>query len=547
MAALAIAWTWPALVTPDLLGVHSDVYGTAWFVGSAGRLFPGFVDPLASWPEGAVYGRPDSWTLALLGWLLPLGAAKLHALVGVVGVWLSGWAAAAFAEDLGAEAPWSWLAGSAFACSGLAATALLEGYSYHLLDPWLPLTALWWLRACRGGGPKAGALAGLCFLLALLTTAYLGVAASLVLVMFAVVAHKELRLDAIGGFLAVVTVPVGLYVYAFVNAPGDPGSTMAGLGRFLDTLFLNLARAVGTTVETDHSEQHATLALLGVVPALAVLAPRALQARRKLALGPKALVAAGALSLVIALAPRVDPSPIAAVPVVGRAAELLGHAFLRFPERFAWTWYLCAGVLAALVLDRIARRNRRVAYALLVAGVVDAFWIVGLPFRQGTMATGVPSAYLEGSGPVLDLWPEDPHEATGWALRATSTDCWYQLGHGRAIGDHCVTPAYESSRLVLTPWVLEQALTGEVELVGDRLASFGFEHLVLHPDPFHPRDRVRLEAAFAMLDPAPVESLDAGERVLAYRLAASDADAEASWTSWKALTPSERRASSRPR
>ncbi len=544
MAVLAIAWTWPGLVTTDLLGVHSDVYGTAWFVGSADRLFPGFVDPLASWPEGATYGRPDSWTLALLGWLLPLGAAKLHALVGVVGVWLSAWAAAAFAEDLGAEAPWSWLAGSAFACSGLAATALLEGYSYHLLDPWLPLCALFWLRACRGGGARDGALAGLFFLLTLFTTAYLGVAASLVLGCFALAAGRGLPLKAVLGFVGVVTLPVGLYVYAFVNASGDPGSTMGGLGRFLDTLFLNLARAVGTTVETDHSEQHATLALLGAVPALAVLAPRVLSGRRRAGLVPKALGMAALLSLVIALAPRFDPSPIAAVPVVGRAAELLGHAFLRFPERFAWTWYLCAGVLAALVLERIARKHRRVAYALLLAGVVDAFWIVGLPFRQGTLPSGVPSAYLGAEGPVLDLWPEDPHEATGWALRATSTDCWYQLGHGRAIGDHCVTPAYESPRLALTPWVLERALVGEAEEAAERLAAFGYEHLVLHADPFHPSDRALLEHAFAHVDPDPVVSLDGGERVLAYRLPSVDGDPVVAWEAWSALSPSERRASS---
>ena len=532
MAVLAVAWTWPGLVTPDLLSVHSDVYGTAWFVGSAGRLFPGFVDPLAAWPEGATYGRPDSWTLALLGWLLPLGAAKLHALVGVVGVWLSGWAAAAFAEDLGAKAPWSWLAGSAFACSGLAATALLEGYSYHLLDPWLPLCALFWLRACRGGGAKEGALAGLFFLLTLLTTAYLGVAASLVLACFALAAGRELSPKAVGGLVGVVTLPLGLYVYAFLNAPGDPGSTMGGLGRVLDTLFLNLSRAVGATVETDHSERHATLALLGAVPALAVLAPRVLGSRRKAPLTLRALGLAGVVSLVIALAPRFDPSPLAGLPVVGRAAELLGHALLRFPERFAWSWYLCGGVLAALVLERIARKHRRAALVLLVAGFVDAFWIVGLPFRQGTLPSGVPSAYQGGDGPVFDLWPEDPHEGTGWALRATSTDCWYQLEHGRAIGDHCVTPAYESPRLALTPWVLEQALEGRVGEAADQLAAFGYEHLVLHTDPFHPADRARLEHALAHVDPDPVESRDGGERVLAYRLPPAGDDPAGAWAAW---------------
>ncbi|MFZ5475840.1 MAG: hypothetical protein ACOZNI_03620, partial [Myxococcota bacterium] len=172
LAALAIAWTWPAVVTDGLVGRQPDAAGTAWFLSAAPRLAESLRDPLTGWPAGVEYGRPDSWTMIVLGALLDgASPARVHAWVGVLGVFASAWAAEGFARALGAKAPWSLVAGAAFAFGGLAGTAWLEGYTYHLADPWLPLFAwAWWRATSPDGRVVHGLAAAGAFLLTLWTT-----------------------------------------------------------------------------------------------------------------------------------------------------------------------------------------------------------------------------------------------------------------------------------------------------------------------------------------------------------------------------------------
>ncbi len=507
LLALAVAWTWPALVTHDLVGTHSDAYGTAWFIHAAPRLFPGFHDGLACFPDGATYSRPDSWVLAaqgaLLGWV---PAARLHAWLGLVGVWLSAWAASAFASALGARAPWSWLAGLSFAFSGLAAAALLEGYAYHVFDPWLPLLGWgWWRATGPEGRPTQAALAGLGMGAAFWTSAYLGLAATLLFLGIATRLSRA-NLSALGAFASTALPVLGAWVWLF--AAGAQGEVLAAeaaapvLAQLADALVL----AAGPTVGSELAGRPAT-ALLGVTPALFVAAPLLLRRRADW----RVLAATGLVALAASFLPRLAPG-VLPLP------DSLTAALFRFPARLAWAWLLCAGVVGALVLDRLATRFPRAAWALLAAGLVDAFLVVDLPGRQGTLPAGVPSAYLAHEGPLYDLWPEDPSDAGAWDLRTSTTACWYQTEHGRPIGDHCQSPRFESPRLALQPWLLERLLDGRHEAVGERLRTLGYTTLVFHADAFRHADRGRIAHALTHVDPSPVASHDGAEHVLAYRL-----------------------------
>ncbi len=176
---LAVIWTWPAILAPGLVGRMPDAAGTAWFLWASPRLLLNLHDGLTGWPAGVTYGRPDSYLLLLVGPLLSwVGPARAHAWIAVFGLAASAWGAEAFARTLGARAPWSGLAGLAFAFTGLASSALLEGYVYHLVNPWLPLLALSWFRATRPKGTVGqGLAAALFFVLCLLTTAWMALAA----------------------------------------------------------------------------------------------------------------------------------------------------------------------------------------------------------------------------------------------------------------------------------------------------------------------------------------------------------------------------------
>ncbi|MDP6931638.1 MAG: hypothetical protein QGG40_01920, partial [Myxococcota bacterium] len=403
---LAVAWTWPAAVTTEVLGIHPDAEGTAWFVDAAPRLWDGLHDELTGWPEGVVYGRPDSFVLMGLATLLQaLSPARLLAWLALFGVALSAWVADGFARALGARPPWSIVAGLSFGFCGLAATALLEGYVYHLVDPWLPaLGWAWWRATGRDGQVRHGVMAGLAFTGALWTTAYLGVAAALLVLgmLLGTVlvrgARRRLRRGPLGWAAATVTPGVLAYLALFLSAQDAPGSHRAPPGSVTAQLSRTLTRWIGPTVETDFSEVSQSPALVGTVLVLFAVSPVVLSHRQRW----RPLAWAACLALGLALLPQWTFRDLDE----GGALQLLLAASFRFPDRFLWVWQLCAGVVAAQVLTELGQRHRKGASVLVGAALLDAFFWIGMPGRQGSRPSQVPTAYSAHEGPVLDLFPE---------------------------------------------------------------------------------------------------------------------------------------------
>lgn len=524
LLAWALAFTWPAATGVVIAGHQPDALGTAWFIDAAPRLSASLSDPLTGFPDGAVYGRPDSFVLLALGAVLgEVDAVRLHGLVAVVGVWLSAWAAEAFARALGATRPWSLLAGLAFTGCGLAATALLEGYVYHLLDPWLPLLGWSWLRATSRGGTVAhGVAAGVCFTLALLTTAWIGMAAVVLVVGFGAGGLlRERRAFPLRPALAAaitVAIPLALYLRAFLAAGDATDTSMASphdVVRHLQFALVRLA-APGLSVDIDgHAQSAATpatvLVLLGA-------APLVLRGER----GWRTIACTGLFALAASLSPRVDPATWTAWAPgpVRDGLALVAGSLLRFPERLGWTWALCAGVVAARVATALAAAGPRAAAGLLVAALLDPLVVARVPWRQRAAIAETPSAYLDATGPVLDLWPEDVAGLPSWDLRTTNTGCFYQLGHGRPIADHCVfVHGRTSPRLQHGRVVTDLLLRGDAEPARAALAGLGFTTLALHPDLYGAGDRARLAASLAVLDATPTSSTDGGDHVVAYAIA----------------------------
>ncbi|MFT5684139.1 MAG: hypothetical protein ACI8RZ_005080, partial [Myxococcota bacterium] len=247
---LAIAWTWPA-ATGALTSRHFDALGTIWGLASADRLISGLLqDPLTGWPLGGDYARFDSFLLLPLG-LTSVEPTRLHGLLQIAGITMSAWAAERFALAVGARAPWSLLAGLLFAFSGLSANVLLEGHVYMLLDPWLPLMGLlWWRALALEGGAKLGALTGLAFSAALLTSGYLGLSAAVVAIglwVGAAVRRGREILPATLGALAVV-LPVGIaYLWAFVSHSGGLDTSAVSI----QMASASLASLAGPSPEID--------------------------------------------------------------------------------------------------------------------------------------------------------------------------------------------------------------------------------------------------------------------------------------------------------
>ncbi|RME23370.1 MAG: hypothetical protein D6798_13635 [Deltaproteobacteria bacterium] len=522
LLALAIAWSWPAAWPQGLPGRWPDALGTAWFIDASPRLLSGLDDPLTGHPAGAHYGRPDSFVLlavsALLSWLPPV---RVYGLVTVLGLTASAWAAERLAAELGARPPWSLLAGVGFAFCGLSSTALIEGYPYQVLDPWMPLMVIFWLRAL---GPEArlrdGLLAALFFALTLLSSAWLGLSAGMVLgitgLWLGVPRARTLRGWAVGPGTAAIVAVAAVYAGLFLHAGAGvrEGGGVAPIAAQMRTI---LVQSAGPPLGVDvrgHGHNHGIGA---AVPVLAVLSPVVLSRGRRW----RALLAVGLLSMLASLCPRIDPDALATtVPgLPGALWGALAGSLLRFPARLGWAWALCGSAVAALVLTTLARRSPRGAAWMLAAVLVDAFVVQRMPMRQAETLATAPSAYGAHEGPVLDVFPDSPGDDPQWRLWTTNLSCFYQVRHHRPIADHCLFVAgAESPRVTRQRMLVDAALSGRVATAIEALRAERFGSVVLHLDHFPQADGARLRAALTRVLGPPVESRDGGEYVAAFGL-----------------------------
>jgi hypothetical protein len=202
-----------------------------------------------------------------------------------------------------------------------------------------------------------------------------------------------------------------------------------------------------------------------------------------------------------------------------------GSELLRFPVRLLWVWFLCGSTVAALTLSAMvqnlgsARRGLLHGSLLMACLLVDVFAVVRLPLRQQVQSVTTPSAYLSGEGPVLDLYPEVLGTRVDWSQWFQGLACLYQVGHGRAIADHCVVTHPESNpRTRLTRQVTADLLSERTQQVSGQLRDLGYTAIAWHPDLFQPGDRVRLARSLDVLDSEPVRSTDGAEHVVVYRL-----------------------------
>ncbi len=515
LAVLAVIWTWPAAVVGGdwLVGRHFDLPGTVWFISAAERLLPTLHDPLTAWPQGATHTRLDSWVLLLTGALGgALGAARLHALLQVTGVFVSAWAAEGCARAMGARAPWSWLAGLSFGFSGLAATALLEGHVYYLVDPWLPGFAwAWWRATGPEGTARQAALAGGLWIGCLLTSAYIGMAAALVAIGLAAggLARRELSRSVVLGALVVVLPAVGGYLALF--AAGDLHAGVVAESLHLGNA--DLVNLAGPTPELDRNNNSLSVTLHASILALFLVSPVVLRKEDRW----KALAITGALALVLACGPALSTPRTTWIPL---PLALLdgwdGMALVRFPARLAWAWSLCAGLVAARVATVLAERNLPATALVLVIALVDVFCVIDMPGRQRIQLASTPTAYQHAQGAVLDLYPEYVGPVGDWNTWFQGLACLYQVDHSHPIPHDCVaTTPEDDPGQTLAKEVRGRLLAGLP--VEDLLKQWEIDAIAWHPDLFTSGDRRRLAERLRVLDPEPVRTTDGGDHVVLYR------------------------------
>lgn len=508
LTLMAALWTFPALLAgPEaLVGRNFDAPGTLWSLAAGPRLLSaGLMDGATAWPVGGDYRRFDSYTLLPISMLLQfLDPARLHGWLQILGLGLSGTAAALFSREVGARGIWPLVGGALYAFSGLAATVLLEGHVYQLVNPWLPLFALMWWRATGPNGSwRQGAGAGALFVLLALTSAYQGLSGALlaIVLLAAGVLRQGPRRLLLPSLAAAAVVLLGVLPVLLFAGPGAGGSegvvNLAGLDR--------LSLSDGELDRWDHSY---TLALSGLALALVACVPKLWSGRNR------SLLILSALGL--ALCVGVPASSADGLPT-GLITPLLWLGLgdlVRFPVRLFWSGLLGLSALAALggwTLQQ--RQGPRVSWLGLLV-LVEATVLHHLPTRQQVQLAQTPAVYAQATGPVLDLFPvggSSPMEQEMWF---NAVACLAQAQHRHVSTEHCTTTDPRSSPRFRISRLLERdLLEGQAELAGQHLAQLGVAHVAWHVDLYSVADQARLESGLRALGSVQ-ESVDGGERLL---------------------------------
>jgi hypothetical protein len=551
--AFSVLFSWPfARFDPSALPTrHLDLYAVIWLI----ERVPTDLDLSSlrmsgsAWPFGEELGRLDSYLLLGLA-LLNRGLLPgwvLASLLAILGPTVNAFAAErCAARAFGVPRPWSLVAGFAYGFSGIVANVLLEGHVHQALNPWLPLLLLAaWTGTGSTGRAWHGLLAASAWILGLLGSAYLGVAATLLLIPLAL-----LRWRAWGFWLAFASLalPVALFYTrsflaagAFHEAAANPETLLLSGSTTLQRLFL-WVDGQATTVPSPAVPMGFATAGLAL---LALLDPGRDPRRR-----PERLLLASltVLALLLALGRQIRVTDTLALPSpVALLAGIPGIQFLRFPIRMMWLWGLCGGILAAIGAAGLARHHRGPAvYALLGIVALDALVGTGLPLRLRRAIAATPTAYAaapEGM-PVLDLFgfgpgPEGALRDWLWIRNIT---CYYQASHGRPIPELCLGTRVQSPRMRLAAWLeprlKEVGRAGEAgdPTLGDttraRLVGLGIGAIALHADYLN-ADTLGMEAGGLerLLGPPVADTRDGGERVLLFEVQrALPADPLQVWT-----------------
>lgn len=552
--AVAVVFTWPLAADPlgQHVSRHFDHYGVMWISAAVDTVDGALRTDASNWPLGKSLLRADSFVL--LGLARLLGSFGLAGLAGplcvLVGPVLSAWAAERVsARTFGAAWPWSILAGLAYGFSGLGMTVLLEGHDYALLDPWLPLLAE---RITRATGPEGrvrdGVLAGLYWTLALLTTAYVGVAATM-LAAALLARGLWLRRGRAGPVLAAaaIIVPVALGYAALFGSDGSAvrraSDTTALPRELMEGGSARLGSLLAWSPAVDLSGHSVAPSLGLTVVVLALVAPRVLRGRP----GWRVLLGGAIATVALSLGPRLHLSaydldlPWLLAPLT----HVPGATLFRFPVRLLWIAGLGFGLVAARVATRLAETSPRLAPLLLVFGLVDIVVATGAPLRTVAVPTAAPSAYAAAPAgwALLEVYPPFYGSLRDLDVYVGNLTCSYRTAAPRPVMHDCLTTTLRSSPgHALKQWLVARAFDEALDAPGAvqaRLVGLGVGAVALHPDLYAAPDRAAVTTGLAhLLGGAPAESVDGGEHVMVWALVAPDAappDRDAAVARWRAF------------
>ena len=494
----SVLFTWPLIVSPNgiIISRQFDVYVLSWML----HITPEMNDlhtSLSNWPVGQSLNRTDSLLMMILAFVVQghLNPWTLISLTSILGVASSIWAAEKFARVVGkVDAPYSYFCGIQYGLSGVALVTLLEGPLYLLIIPWLPLMATQLWLFIQAPSKVRILLVSIYWTLSLLTSAYLGLTATLT-VLWMVGWHLYTTSSStpkIRDWLQLFTTLLLLgmsYVLLFF-AQGEATRTLDN--NTLDTGSITLSNALTWSPKTD-------LVFHSNGPVIGVFALAALAFAPFLCSGKswKSWWGLAVLSIGLSFGRHIGmleegwKLPWLLFPLFQTDIG----SFIRFPLRFFWIGSLCCGYLLSQIIFHLKHRRQLFAAVAGMLMLFEIFVINGTFFRTTRTPIHTPEIYHKTSKDraIFELYP-NINPLTGIEpLYFKNVLCAYQIDHKRPIAPACMGTTVSHG----TDWILRNQLFDDV--LGqqrldwrERLQNMGFGAIMFHPTLFQATDRKTL-------------------------------------------------------
>ena len=427
------------------------------------------------------------------------------------------WAAASAARSFGARPPMHLLAGLCFGFGGPAVATLVDGQLYVLLCPWLPLLARDWRRATSPEGRVVDGLrAGLWWTLSLLTSAYVGVAATLWVVgRSGDDAAPPGRAPGPGRRRS--PSPRGWPTSSLLDRDHPRGLQGVSARKAMEVGSSELASLVSWAPAVP-SDPHAVAAPLGFVTlALVAFAPVVLGAQR----GWRLPALLGLVGVLLSLGPTLSlASGLPGAPWLLRPlAALPGGGWFRFPARLLWLPALGFGLVAARVASDLFDRRGRISLVLLPLASWMSWWWAARP-RTAPRARAPAKRPAAGArGPLLDLFAPSPGATWTWSCGLPTAPAPGRSGTNRrsSPGVSIPTPAPTPERRSADGCTARSCPAHRRPPPPDSWPRSARGRVAVHPDTYTGPGAARvLQGLQRVLGPPHASSTDGGERIMLF-------------------------------
>lgn len=506
--------TWPLIVNPTInISRHFDLYGVLWLAEGV-QFIEEWRFTHTNFPMDASIGHIDSWLWFGLFWLnhdiIPIDT--LVALLVTASITLNIWCARWCALVWGIAPIPAWCVGLLFGLSGSMLNSILEGSWYLTSQFWLPMIAISLLRFQQSKSYTWYTWLNISWLGALLTSAYLGLVSSLMLLFLTLYIQpyrhrRKWFITVLGPVIAMGVLFTAFFLSVYNRREFDNLGMVNEWASMGSSTFWNYLLWNPGLDTYAHS--------LGPIGSIFILMGLLLAPAFKLPSSWRIWWLLGTIGFVLSFGFQVTlKDEYTGIPWILQAfANQDWISFIHFPVRFHWITDLSGAILFGLIVTQYVQRTR-LQLILVGAVMLHVFWIQGWHQRKGARPIAKEAIYStikEGHGAIFEMYPVFSSYSNVDPLDIKNQLCLQQLEHHRPLLISCMgTRTDDSVDWTVRTSFLSDTLDTPTHKWDELFPQIGVDTIVLHRNWFSKDDLAQVDTMFAQWFGEPATESDSG-------------------------------------